>query len=115
MWTGIKRFVFWDHARGSLQYDLMVLLILAFIFLTPRDLFKDQPNASSIVMLPTDGLDHQFWIGRSTVEGIPENVRMQRISEMLHQKMERKQKLYELTAVQEDDTVKGYIAHTRPE
>ena len=115
MLTGLKRFILWDYARGSLQYDLMVVLILAFIFVTPREMFKDQPSATNIVMLPTDGNDHQFWIGRSTVEGIPEDMRMQRISDMLHQKMERKQKLYELTPVQEDDTIKGYIAHTRPE
>ena len=115
MLTGLKRFILWDYARGSLQYDLMVILILAFIFATPRDWFKDQPNASSIVMLPTGGADHQFWIDRATVEGIPEDTRKQRISELLHQKMERKQKLYDLTPVQENDTVKGYIAHTRPE
>src|SRR5262245_11323860 len=31
----IKRLLLWDFARASWQYDLIVLAILAFIFLTP--------------------------------------------------------------------------------
>jgi hypothetical protein len=40
--TGLKRFILWDYPRAGWQYDLMVGLILAFIFLTPRDWFRDQ-------------------------------------------------------------------------
>jgi hypothetical protein len=32
----IKGYLFWTHERGSFHYDVMVTLILAFIFLTPR-------------------------------------------------------------------------------
>ena len=71
MLNTIKRFILWDYPRGGWQYDLMVVSILAFIFITPKDKFSDQPNASSIVMLPTDGQDHRFWIGRSLLESIP--------------------------------------------
>ena len=48
----LGRFVFWDFPRATWQYDVMVGLILAFIFLTPRDVFKDQPKAASVVLLP---------------------------------------------------------------
>ena len=47
----LKRFVLWDFPRGSKQYDVMVGIILAFIFLTPRIWFRDKPrmpNASKI-------------------------------------------------------------------
>lgn len=37
-------FIFWTYERGSWQYDVMVLLILAFIFLTPPRLFHDRPT-----------------------------------------------------------------------
>ena len=93
----------------------MVVMILGFIFITPKDLFHDQPIASSIVMLPTDGEDHRFWIGRSMLDSIPENERMQKVGEMLHTKMEKKQTLFELTPIIEDTTIRGYIAHTRSE
>jgi hypothetical protein len=31
--------IFWRYPRGSWQYDILCLLILAFIFLTPRAVF----------------------------------------------------------------------------
>ncbi len=115
MLNTIKRFILWDYPRGGWQYDLMVVGILAFIFLTPKEKFNDQPIASSIVMLPTEGGDHRFWINRTMLESIPESERMQKVSEMLHKKMEKKQTLYDLTPIIEDNTIRGYIAHTRSE
>jgi len=41
---GIKRTVFWAYERGTLQYDLLCLAILAFIFLSPRSWFNDRPT-----------------------------------------------------------------------
>ena len=32
----LKSYIWWTHERGSVPYDVMVTLILAFIFLTPR-------------------------------------------------------------------------------
>lgn len=40
-------FVFWTHDRGGLRYDIMVGLVLAFIFLTPRTFFRDRPSPPS--------------------------------------------------------------------
>jgi hypothetical protein len=42
--TGILRTVLWAYERGTWQYDLMVLAILAFIFLSPRNWFNDRPT-----------------------------------------------------------------------
>jgi len=33
---GLMSYIWWTHERGSVHYDVMVTLILAFIFLTPR-------------------------------------------------------------------------------
>jgi len=48
VWEKIKagslRCVFWAYQRGTWQYDLMVLAILAFIFLSPRSWFNDRPT-----------------------------------------------------------------------
>ena len=43
VWREIWGFIFWTHERGGLRYDIMVGLILAFIFLIPRSFFKDRP------------------------------------------------------------------------
>jgi len=41
---GIGGFIFWTHERGTWQYDVMVGLILAFVFFTPRGVFHDRPQ-----------------------------------------------------------------------
>ena len=40
----IKSYILWTHPRGGFHYDVMVTIILAFIFLTPRSVFKDSAN-----------------------------------------------------------------------
>lgn len=35
----IGQVVFWRYSRGSWQYDILCGLILAFIFLTPKNVF----------------------------------------------------------------------------
>lgn len=49
--SGLKRLIFWDFPRGSWQYDIIVVLILAFLFLTPRPWFKDQPQEAKVELL----------------------------------------------------------------
>lgn len=44
MWSTIKSYLFWTYERGSFHYDVMVTVILLFIFVAPRFVdFKDQP------------------------------------------------------------------------
>jgi hypothetical protein len=44
IWRTIKGYFFWTYERGSFHYDVMVTLILAFIFIAPRFIdFKDKP------------------------------------------------------------------------
>ncbi len=45
LWREIGGFIWWTHPRGSLRYDVMCGLILAFIFFTPRGFFGDRPHA----------------------------------------------------------------------
>ena len=46
-WLGrtIRGYILWTYERGSLHYDIMVTVILLFIFLAPlRFDFKDKPQ-----------------------------------------------------------------------
>ena len=60
MWKTIKGYLAWEYERGSLHYDVMVTLILAFIFLGPMWInFKDKPiersgHQSRVVVLPEE-------------------------------------------------------------
>ena len=56
----LKSYLFWTYERGSFHYDVMVTLILIFLFLSPRLMnFHDRPAArdlvSSEVLVKTDG------------------------------------------------------------
>lgn len=45
----IKSYIFWTYGRGSFHYDVMVTLILAFIFLTPLVWnYGDHPQESKL-------------------------------------------------------------------
>lgn len=40
----LRSYFFWTYERGSFHYDVMVTLILAFVFLSPHWInFKDKP------------------------------------------------------------------------
>ena len=50
----LRKYIFWTYERGSVHYDVMVTLILAFIFVSPHVIdFKDKPVAR---MLPANGV-----------------------------------------------------------
>ena len=43
----LKRYFYWTYERGSVHYDVMVSLILVFLFLSPRFIdFGDRPVAT---------------------------------------------------------------------
>jgi len=44
IWRTIRGYILWSYERGSLHYDIMVTLILLFVFLSPHVInFKDKP------------------------------------------------------------------------
>lgn len=52
-WCTIRSYVFWQHERGTLHYDIMVTLILIFVFFSPYWInFNDKPTAR--IPHPTD-------------------------------------------------------------
>ena len=56
----IKSYIFWTYERGSFHYDVMVTVILLFIFVAPRFIdFKDQPAGQhshpNEIVLTADG------------------------------------------------------------
>jgi hypothetical protein len=58
IWRTIRDYLFWSYERGTIQYDVMVTLILLFVFLSPRLInFKDKPvehnpHRTGVVVVP---------------------------------------------------------------
>jgi hypothetical protein len=44
IWQTIRSYILWSHERGTIQYDVMVTLILLFVFFSPQLInFNDKP------------------------------------------------------------------------
>lgn len=53
IWRTIRNYVLWSYERGTLHYDIMVTLILIFIFFSPYWInFNDKPKPR--IPHPTD-------------------------------------------------------------
>ena len=112
----MKRFILWDFPRGVWQYDVMVAAILAFIFLTPREIFRDQPRASSVVMLPQENGNGVFWIEPDLLAGTSEKDRLGKANQLV--KQSARGKLHTVRRLEpifdSENEIKGYMAFTNP-
>lgn len=113
--SGVKRFLFWDYPRAGWQYDVMVGLILAFIFLMPREWFRDQPRASSIVMLPAEHGSNVFWMDSEQLSDVPEAQRPEQAGNLLQARTGKKYNVVRLEPIVDSEKeIKGYMAFTTP-
>jgi hypothetical protein len=114
----LKRFVFWEYPRGCWQYDVIVGIILAFLFLTPRALFRDQPripSARKIVMLPTEHGSAPFWIDKELLGETPETQSLEKMTQVLRTQTGNNRLV--VTRLQpirgSEDELLGYMAFAR--
>jgi hypothetical protein len=49
LFTTLKKIFFWNYARNTWQWDLLCVVILIFIFLTPKSWFSGGERAQSKV------------------------------------------------------------------
>jgi hypothetical protein len=107
----LGRFLLWDYPRASWQYDVMVALILAFIFLTPRDVFRDQPKAASVVMLRGG-----FWIEPQLLTGVPDKELLGKAGVLVNAHYKTHYTITSVEPIYDDaeQELKGYMASTKP-
>ncbi len=77
IWRTIRGYIFWSYERGSLHYDIMVTLILLFVFVTPHFInFKDKPvernpHLTGVVVIPGENGGFIYQIQASAVNVAP--------------------------------------------
>ena len=49
-----RKIVFWNYSRTTWQWDVLCVLILAFIFLTPKSWFASNPPVQTTVVWTWD-------------------------------------------------------------
>lgn len=75
VWRSIKGFVFWSYERGTVQYDVMVTLILIFVFFSPLVIsFNDRPvernpYATGVLVYPDGKGEFIYKVDAKAVSG----------------------------------------------
>jgi hypothetical protein len=75
VWRTISNFIWWSYDRGSLQYDVMVTLIVLFIFFAPNKInFKDKPvervpHPTRVVLIPDGDSGYIYQVDGAGVAG----------------------------------------------
>ena len=74
VWRTIRGYIWWSHERGTLHYDVMVSLILVFVFFSPYVInFKDKPvvhnpHPTGLMVAPDPGGGFIYEIPASAVK-----------------------------------------------
>lgn len=111
----IKRLIFWDFPRTTWQYDVVVGLILAFIFLTPRSVFNDQPRAPAVVRLPlTEGAGVFFVEAALLNQNVSGSLSAQ-AQAVITKRLGRKAVVARVQPVEDEGgAIKGYMVYLKP-
>ncbi len=111
-----KRLVFWDFPRATWQYDVVVGLILVFIFATPRGLFHDQQKESTLVLLSVHDGFEQVFIAPDLLVNTPENERAARAHDLIRRRTGKYRNVVRVEPIRDAaaQELKGFIAYTTP-
>jgi hypothetical protein len=80
VWQTVRGYVLWTYERGSLHYDVMVTLILAFVFLAPLWIdFRDKPaqpvaHQTQVAITPDGATGFICRVDASAIRGASDEV-----------------------------------------
>ena len=118
LWHAIRPAILWSYRRGSWQYDLIVAVILAFIFLTPRSVFNDQSRLASVRPVETANDDQGtrvFLVEPFELDGTSEHDRPAKLQELLRRRTGEDLQVVEARpTTDEAGNVTAYLVYARP-
>ena len=127
VWSKIKlvcvRSVFWTYKRGSWQYDIIVLVILAFIFLTPRSWYTPQPPPPVTGFLKNQGIvevgrikdDWSYFVDARLVKSRPNQKPEEAVRDILSERLKRPLTVKSVDEIQDKKgAVLGYTVVVQP-
>ena len=111
-----RNLIFWDFARATWQYDVVVAIILLFIFATPRDWFRDQPRAASVVLMSSAHGANRVFIATELLAGSPESQRTAIAQSLIHKRTGKSWQVIRVEPIRDETEkeIKGFIAYTAP-
>ena len=118
----IKKAIFWSYERGSWQYDIICVLILAFIFLTPVSWFHDRPRLQLSDLRHVQGIvevshTNQLWLYQLDAR-LVESLGTMPLREAIHQLLlQRVKPPFEIESIKpllgSGDVVLGYTVEVK--
>jgi hypothetical protein len=113
--SGLRRLILWDYQRGVWQYDVIVCLILLFIFASPREWFNDQPRVPNAAQITSHNGESAFWIDTELVTSIPENQRLSEITKILTARTRKQHTMMRIEPIYDaEHELQGYMAFSKP-
>ena len=114
----LSRMILWTYPRGSWQYDLLALTILAFIFFMPKEVFSDQPHLETVreVQILSEASAHElFWIESFVARGISDNELHEEMETLLWRRTGRTLTVIDIQPLTSNkDKTHAYLVHARP-
>lgn len=112
----LKRLIFWDFPRQTWQYDVVVGLILVFIFATPRAWFHDQPKEASLILMSSAHGANRMFIATELLRDVPEGERSTRAEQLISQRTGKHWHVSRVEPIRDDaeHETKGFIAYSQP-
>lgn len=107
--TTLKKVLFWSYERGSWQYDLMCVLILAFIFALPTALFVTRDTESGTAVNRPMYISREE-VSQSEPQGIDRTIDNQEINNVIARKYGHAVKVSRIEADKDaSGNIKGYF------
>ncbi len=115
-WLTLRRLIFWDFPRASWRYDLVVALILLFIFAIPREWFNDQPRAASVILMSSAHGSNRVFIANELLSGLSEEEQVKRSEILIRERTGKGWHVLRVEPIRDDadPEIKGFIAYTAP-
>ncbi len=82
MWQAIKNVILWNYKRTTWQYDVIVILILAFIFLTPKSWFEGKHRQPLATAAESSKVTRLIVSAEEFSPDWDENAKIQRVREL---------------------------------
>lgn len=109
----VRRSFFWSYERGSWQYDVIVAVILAFIFLTPRAWFERLPNlgmvdlrhVQGVVEVSHDKTKHTFMVDARLVQSRAPETPQDAIRDILQERLRKQYRVVSIETVEDKNGV----------
>jgi hypothetical protein len=112
----LKSYLFWTYPRGSFHYDVMVTLILVFLFVSPRLInYRDRPQetltSSKDILVRTNGPN--AWIYQIGADQLADSSNEEKLKAELEQRIQAISGNVQIDRYREEKDASGQVTQYR--